>query len=56
MLVGEGAQQVLVGIGQRLQDAQHQRGDFLPHGQLDLRHAVADRQAADQFAQRHQHG
>ncbi|MCY1224821.1 hypothetical protein D9M72_369960 [compost metagenome] len=53
--IGEGAQQVLVDVGQRLEDAQHQRRHFVPDGQFDLRHAVADRQPRDQFAQRHQH-
>ncbi len=56
VLVGEGTQQRLVGFGQRHEDAQHQHGHILPHRQLDLRQAVADRQTRDQPPQRHQQG
>jgi hypothetical protein len=52
----EGAQLVLVGIGERLQVAQHQRRHRIAAGQLDLRAGVARLHAADQRAQRHEHG
>ncbi len=52
--VGERAQLRLVGRRERLEDTQHQRGHILADRHLDLRHALDDAQAADQFAQRHQ--
>ncbi|TSE18633.1 hypothetical protein Tigna_02507 [Tepidimonas ignava] len=61
---GKGAQQVPVVLVQRLQVAQHQRGDTFAAGQLDLRTALTGVQPHDQRAQglqqradrRRQHG
>ena len=39
---------------QRLENAQHQRGDRLADRHFDLRQRVGDRQGRDQLAQRHQ--
>ena len=47
------AQQREVGVEQGLEVAQHERGDAVADGELDLRQAVARRHGRDQLAQRH---
>ena len=55
MLGRKGAQPGKVACAQRLQVAQHQRGDAVTHGQFDLRQAVTLVHAADELTQRQQH-
>ena len=54
-VVRESPEQGFVGGRQRREDAQHHRVDRLAARDLDLRHAVADRQPTDQFTERQQH-
>ena len=54
MPVGKLAQQMLVGCGQRFQDAQYQRSTALADGDFDLRQTRGDRKGAEQFPQREQ--
>ena len=53
---GEVAQMLRVNRRQRLQVAQHQRGDAVARGEFDLWQSFALFHAADQLAQRHQQG